>query len=655
MHILAACLLAASSASATPAPATPPSSVEGMQPAPGVPTLLQSGIPQVPSDLRERTGQYLNARAAILADVSHDGATLLVSTRFASTAQLHVVEMPLGMRTQITFGDEPVTQAKFQPGDTQIVWYLQDKGGGEFFQVYRLDRRSGRSELLSDGKSRHGSLTISRDGKRIAFSGTQRNGKDTDVYVSDTVAPKNARRVTEAEGTWSPVEFSPEGSRLLIVRERSIQDADLFALELGSGKLTQLTPKEGKASVIAAQWTADGKGVYLVTDRWSDFNQLYLLDTAGKHSPLAANLKWNVEELAVSDDGSRVAFAVNEDGASRLYVLDRQGRAQQIAIPKNAVIGNLDFPRRRADLLAVTFQTATQPADVYEVDLRGMRVVRWTRSEVGGLDPARFVDAQLVRYPAGGGAGTIPAFLYKPRNASGRLPVVVIWHGGPESQSRPTFSSFVQLLASELGMAVLMPNVRGSDGYGKAFLAADDGLKREQALSDIGATLEWIARQPDLDASRTGVYGGSYGGYMTLATAAFHGARVRAAVDVVGISNLVTFLENTQAYRRDLRRAEYGDERDPAVRAVQERISPLLSVQKIEAELFVQQGYNDPRVPRSEAEQIVQAVRARGKDVWYLLGMNEGHGFQKKENRDYAITAIALFFQQKLLEPLKTN
>ena len=454
---------------------------------------------------------------------------------------------------------------------------------------------------------------------------------------------------------WSPVQFSPDGGRLLILHERSIQDSDLFALEIASGKLTQLTPKESKASVIVASWTADGKGVYVVTDRWSNFNQLYLLDKAGKQTPLSADLSWDVEELAVSDDGSRVAFAVNEDGTSRLHLLDRYGHAQHIALPRNAVISNLQFPRRRADVLVVTFQTATQPADVYELDLRGVRVVRWTQSEVGGLDAASFVDAQLVRYDAGGGAGRMTAFLYKPRNPKGKLPVVVIWHGGPEGQSRPTFSSFVQLLASDLGMAVLLPNVRGSSGYGKAYLAADDGPRREQALTDIGATLDFIREQPDLDASRIGVYGGSYGGYMTLATAAFYGSRIKAAVDVVGISNLVTFLENTQAYRRDLRRAEYGDERDPAVRAVQEKISPLLAVQKIDAELFVQQGYNDPRVPRTEAEQIVKAVRGRGKDVWYLLGMNEGHGFAKKENRDYAVAATALFLQQKLLEPARTN
>jgi dipeptidyl aminopeptidase/acylaminoacyl peptidase len=638
MSILVALLLAADSA------------VPGMQPAPGVPSLLQSGVPEVPADLRARAGQYLDARAAALQDVSDDGSALLIATRFGSTNQLHVVEAPLGMRTQITFGNEPISRGRFAPGDPLTVWYLQDQGGAEFYQVYRLDRRTGRAELITDGKSRHGALTVSRDGKRIAFNGTGRNGKDTDVYLADASAPKAAKRVTQAEGTWTPLEFSPDGRQLLVTQERSIQDADLHLLDIASGQLRQVTPKEGKASVAEAHFAADGKGVYLITDRWSEFNQLYRIAPDGKQQPLAAEIKWDLENLAVSEDGSQVAIAANEDGRSRLYLVDpRTGRPRPVALPENAVIGAMGFPRKKPGLLALTFQTATQPTDAYQVDLRSGRVVRWTRSEVGGLDPSRFVDAQLVRYPAGGGAGTMPAFLYKPRGAAGKLPVVIVWHGGPEGQSRPTFVPTWQLFAAELGLAVLLPNVRGSVGYGKAYLAADDGVKREQALSDIAATLDYIASQPDLDAARVGVYGGSYGGYMTLATVAFQPKRVRAAVDVVGISSLPSFLQNTQAYRRDLRRAEYGDERDPAVRAVQERISPLGSVEKIEAELFVVQGKNDPRVPQSEAEQIVQAVRKRGKDVWYLLGLNEGHGFQKKENRDYLTPAIALFWQQKLL------
>ena len=468
------------------------------------------------------------------------------------------------------------------------------------------------------------------------------------MYVATSSAPKSAKRVTAAEGTWAPVEFSPDGMQLLIAHEKSISDVDLHLLDVASGELREVTPREGKASVREARFAADGKSLFIITDRYSDYNQLYRLDLS-KPGAVSASLsgpRWDVEDLAVSSSGG-VAIARNEDGVSKLFLLEPGQQPKAIPLPANAIIGAMKFARKRPDVLAIAMQTATTPNDVYELSTRTGKLVRWTGSEVGGLDPAGFVDARLVRYPSTDGF-TVPGFLYTPRSAAGRLPVIVIWHGGPEGQSRPTFSTFVQLLAGELGFAVLLPNVRGSDGYGKAYLAADDGVKREQALADIGATLDFIGKQPGLDASRIGIYGGSYGGYMTLATVAFFAKRVRAAVDVVGISSLPTFLEHTQAYRRDLRRAEYGDERDPAVRAVQERISPLGSVDKIEAELFVQQGHNDPRVPQSEAEQIVKAVRGRGKDVWYLLGLNEGHGFQKKENRDYATAATALFFQQKL-------
>ncbi len=224
---------------------------------------------------------------------------------------------------------------------------------------------------------------------------------------------------------------------------------------------------------------------------------------------------------------------------------------------------------------------------------------------------------------------------------------MISWHGGPESQERPTFQPMAQLLVQG-GIAVLIPNVRGSDGYGKAYLAMDDGVKREVALGDIGATLDWIATRPDLDPGRVGVYGGSYGGYMVLATAAFYPSRIRSAVDVVGISSIPTFLESTAPYRRDLRRAEYGDERDPAVRAVQERISPLNRVGDISAALYVVQGKNDPRVPQSEAEQIVAAVQGKGKEVWYLLALDEGHGFRKKENRDYYVVTTVAFLERTL-------
>jgi dipeptidyl aminopeptidase/acylaminoacyl peptidase len=362
--------------------------------------------------------------------------------------------------------------------------------------------------------------------------------------------------------------------------------------------------------------------------------------------PAAPGVAADVEHVAVAPDG-KVAFASNADGWTGLHLLDpRSGKVSDLPLPRG-VADVIRFPVGRSDRLAVNLTQAGAPLDVATVELKTGRLERWTRSEVGGLDPATFVEPELVRYPSTGGI-QVPAFLFR-KPGEGKRPVVVLWHGGPEAQFRPTFSPFVQFLATELGLAVLAPNVRGSDGYGKRYLSLDDGVRREEALRDIGATLDFVATRADLDASRVAVYGGSYGGYMVLASMVFHGDRIKAGVDVVGISSIPTFLRSTAEYRRDLRRPEYGDERIPEVLAVQERISPLNHVDELAAPLFVIQGKNDPRVPQSEAEQIVRAVRGKGKEVWYLLALDEGHGFQKKENRDTMTAAIALFLQRQLL------
>ncbi|HEU4384575.1 MAG TPA: alpha/beta fold hydrolase [Anaeromyxobacteraceae bacterium] len=633
------------------ADAAPPSTVEGMAPVPGRPNLLASGVPEIPAPLADRLAQYLEPRAAALLDVTADGKAVLIATRFGNTLQLHLVEQPLGARTQLTFAREPIRVAAFRPGEPMEIFYLQDRGGAEAYQVFRLDRRTGRSEMLTDGRSRHEGMVLSPDGKRIAWSSTARNGKDTDVYVAELSRPREARRLVEGEGTFQAADFSRDGSKLLVVKFRSIADADLLLVDVATGERRQLTPAEGKGSVQAAAFAADGASVFLATDRHGDFNELYRLDLApgAAPRPLTRNLRWDVDRLAVARDGSRVAFAVNADGYGRLYLLDpRSGRVEPVSLPAG-VVGGLAFPDRQSGQLALAMTTPRSPSDVWKLDLRSRKLTRWTRSETGGLDPATFVEPQLVRYPSAGGV-SIPAFLYLPPRAAfpGKRPVVVYWHGGPEAQERPYFSPLFQFLTVEMGLAVLAPNVRGSAGYGKAFLAMDDGVKREQALADIGATLDFVAGRPELDPTRVAAYGGSYGGYLTLAAATFYPERIRAAVDVVGISSIPSFLESTSEYRRDLRRAEYGDERDPAVRAVQERISPLHKVAAIRAALFVQQGKNDPRVPQSEAEQIVKAVRGSGREAWYLLALDEGHGYGKKENRDFANLATVLFLQRTL-------
>jgi dipeptidyl aminopeptidase/acylaminoacyl peptidase len=279
-------------------------------------------------------------------------------------------------------------------------------------------------------------------------------------------------------------------------------------------------------------------------------------------------------------------------------------------------------------------------------------LTRWTYSEVGGLDTSKFRSPTLVSYPTfdkvDGADRQIPAWVYKPQG-EGPFPVVVSIHGGPESQSRPSFSSTYQMWMEKLGVAVVVPNVRGSAGYGKSYLALDNGFKREGSVRDIGALLDWIKTQPDLDADKVAVFGGSYGGYMVLASSVHYSDKLKAAVDIVGISNFVTFLENTQDYRRDLRRVEYGDERDPEMRAYLEKISPLNNVEKIKIPMLIVQGENDPRVPVTESGQVVAALRKQGETVWYMNALNEGHGYRKKENRDVYQQATVLFLQEYLI------
>ncbi|MDO8757434.1 MAG: alpha/beta fold hydrolase, partial [Elusimicrobiota bacterium] len=292
------------------------------------------------------------------------------------------------------------------------------------------------------------------------------------------------------------------------------------------------------------------------------------------------------------------------------------------------------------------------PGDIFSVDWDKRAPVRWTESETGGLPASTFVEPELIRFPTFDSVDeatrTIPAFYYRPRGP-GPFPVVVSIHGGPEGQERPWFNPTYQYWLNELGIAVLAPNVRGSDGYGKSYLLLDNGFKREDSVKDIGALLDWAAARPELDASRIGVSGASYGGYMSLASLIRYSDKIKAGVDIVGISNFVTFLKNTKEYRRDRRRAEYGDERDPAMAAHLQAISPTTLAGRIKDPLFVIQGQNDPRVPASEAEQIVSVARGGGQPVWYLLALDEGHGFAKKTNRDFMGQAVSLFWQSHLI------
>ena len=614
--------------------------------------VVLDGTPEIPAALHARLQQYLETRAASVQDIADDGGALLVTTRFANTAQAHRIAMPMGDRHQVTFGDEPIYGAAFVPGDDNAVLLQSDVGGNENYQLYRFDLATGRSALLTDGAHRQTEFLFSRDGTRLAYVSNARNGRDIDIWMSDGHGP--GELFLEREGDWHLLDFTRDGARLLIQEFVSINVQRLFVVDVASRQVTRLSPAEPQAD-RAAVFDATGDHVYFTSDRGGRFVQLYdyrIADLALAQPrpdtirPLSGDVPWNVEELALSPDGHTLAYTLNEDGVSVLRVLNLHSlRTTDVTGLPRGVITGLRFARQ-APVLAFTVTSSALSGDAFTYDVRQRRVTRWTESEMGGLDPSRFVEPTLVHYTSFDGR-EIPCFYYRPEG-DGPFPVVISIHGGPEAQARPWFYPLTQYLAIEEHVAVLMPNVRGSDGYGRDYLALDDGAHREDTVRDIGSLLDWTAQQHELDASRVAVYGGSYGGYMVLAALTHFSDRLRAGVEIVGIANFVTFLENTAPYRRDLRRVEYGDESDAAMRATLSEISPITHVDRIHTALFVAHGANDPRVPVGEAEQIVRAVREQGQDVWYMLARNEGHGFIRKENRDTFTELAVLFLERQL-------
>jgi dipeptidyl aminopeptidase/acylaminoacyl peptidase len=612
-------------------------------------------VPEVPERLGDQLNRYQNTRGAGFQDWAEDGRSLFITTRFGNTAQLHHVAMPGGARRQLTFFKEPVGGAIRRPGGPALAFRL-DEGGGEFYQFFILDPRTGDHRRITDGESRNGFARWSRDGRRLAFQSTRRNGRSNDVWVMDPDEPGSARMVVESpDGSmWGPRDWSPSGKHLLIQNYVSITTSSIHLLELESGELEHLAGGEGAGGVhIGLGFDREGTGILLLTDRDSGFARLAHMDLSTKKiTIITGDIDWDVDGWELSDDGTRAAFTVNEGGIDRLYLMDpKTRRYERVEQVPTGLVGNLRFsPEGRR--LALSLNSARGPSDVYTLELgedplTATGLTRWTHSEVGGLDTEAFVEPELMEFPTFDGR-QIPAFVYKPAGP-GPHPVVVYIHGGPEGQYRPGFSSIFQMWIAELGVAVVAPNVRGSSGYGKEYVTLDNAYKREDSVKDIGALLDWIATRDDLDAGRVAVYGGSYGGYMVLASLMHYSDRLAAGVDIVGVSNFVTFLENTQGYRRDLRRVEYGDERDPEMRAFLNRTAPSNNAERIRAPLFVAQGQNDPRVPVTESEQIVEAVRAAGHDVWYMNALNEGHGFRKKENRDLYHQIVVMFLGEHLV------
>ena len=626
----------------TPAPAVPD--------APSVPipaALTAEDMPRVPLALAERARPYLEARAAGFAGWDPNTRAVLISTRFANVSQLHRVATPMGARTQISFEAEPV-RGSYAPVKGDIILAMKDRGGDEYFQLYTL--KDGRLTLLTDGQSRNSMNTWSHDGQLIGFTSTRRNGIDSDVYVMDPRDPASTRMVHESKGGgWALVAFAPDKRTAYLADYQSVQDTDLYSLDLASGAMTPIGDPAAEISYSGLEVAPDGT-IWATSDVGSDFQQLGRLDPAtGAFAPVSRE-KWDVDGFDLSADGKTIAYVVNEAGFDRLRILDvASGKVTKVDnLPAGNISGLEIAPWGE---IGFSLNSAKSAADVWSLDPKTMQLTRWTQSETGGLDPNINVEPRILTTKSFDGL-EVSGLLYQPDPAKfpGKRPLIVSVHGGPEGQSTAGFMGRLNYYLNELGIGLFFPNVRGSTGYGKTFVSLDNGpFKREDSVKDMAALIDAVRAEKAVDAGRIGLTGGSYGGYMCYAAAVQLKDKIAATQCTVAISKFVSFLENTNPYRQDLRRVEYGDERDPVQRAKLTEISPLTRVNEIEKPMFVITGANDPRVPKSEADQMVAAIRANGGEAWHLVAADEGHGFAKKANSDYSFLAQLMFWQEHLL------
>lgn len=616
--------------------------------------LIAENIPSLPRSLTEKLKTYTESRSATVSAVHPNGKELIMVTRFGSTNQLHKISQAMGMRKQLTFFNEPVNFASYEPVNGDYLVYSKDIGGNEFGQLFKLDLKTMESKLLTDGgRTQNGGVTWLKDGSGFYFTSTKRNGGDRDIYFMNPFKPEETKLVYEMKGGgWSIGDISGDGKQLIIQNYISANESQIYLLDTSAKKLQPITNINEKSIVQrSARFSGNPGEIWFVTDRDNEFARLAKMNLKTKKiSYITSAIPWEVSGYELSDDKSKLVFETNEAGLNKLYIMNTNGTSYT-AVPNlpTGLIGNFEFTKDGKSLF-FSQSTYDSSSDIYRLDVNSLKTERWTESEQGELQKSDMSEPRFIEWKSFDGL-KISGFLYPAsKKFTGKRPVLINIHGGPEGQSMASSLGANNYFTNEMGVTLIYPNVRGSSGFGKKFIAMDNGFLRLNSVKDIGALLDWIALQPDLDKDRIMIMGGSYGGFMTLATAYEYADKIRCSVDIVGISDFNTFLKNTEDYRRDLRRVEYGDERDPKMSAFFTKIAPLHNTDKIKKPMFIIQGTNDPRVPVTEAIQMRDKLKAQGNTVWYLEAKNEGHGFRKKENSDFQRLAVIKFMEEYLLK-----
>lgn len=609
------------------------------------------GLPKVPDSLIRDLDPYLRISAYSLLGWDPNKRQVWTKALTSTSSSVFKVRAPGEPVERDLMIPTSVYDIYFQPQAKSLV-YVKDDSGNEVFQLYSFDPSKSKNTLVSDGKSRNTEPVWSNRGDQVIYSSNRRNGNDTDLYIVNPAEPSSTRLLAQDTGYLKVFDWSPEDSQALFYNWLSANESYLYSVDVKSGQKTLLTPKVGNEKVVYdfAQFSGDGKGLYLTTDRNSEFLRLAYMNLATKElTYLTDDIKWNIEDFKISPDRKTLAFISNEDGISRLHLLDTtSNKATVVTVPGLGVISNLKWHNNSTDL-AFVFSSARSVWDIYSVNAKTTKIERWVKGFADGVDVAKFSEPQLIHWKSFD-ERQISGFLYRPpAKFAGKRPVIIDIHGGPDDQARPQFNGPDNYFISELGIAKIYPNVRGSTGYGKTFLKLDNGYQRESAIKDIGALLEWIKTQPDLDSDRVMLTGWSYGGYVALSVAANYSDRIRAAQSVSGPTNLASYIERTEAWRRDRRREEYGDERDSQMRAFFESTAPLNNAAKIKKPLMIVQGENDARVRASEAEQMVQAIKKTATPIWYLLAKNEGHDFSQT-TLNYQLYETVLFTKEFLMK-----